>query len=73
MDWKKLIHDLVASGLTQVEIANRVGCSQPTIAMLASGGQRDVRWTCGEKLRALHRKVVVRRKRPVAELEASHA
>lgn len=62
MDWKKLTQDLIASGLTQVEIANRVGCSQPTIAQLASGAQRDVRWTYGEKLRSLHRKVVGRRK-----------
>lgn len=73
MDWKTLIQDLVASGLTQVEIANRVGCSQPTIAMLASGAQRDIRWTYGEKLRALHRKVMGRRKRSVAEMEPTHA
>lgn len=76
MDWKKLTQDLIASGLTQVEIANRVGCSQPTIAQLASGAQRDVRWTYGEKLRSLHRKVVGRRKSDLADAaqqEASHA
>lgn len=75
MDWKKLTQDLIASGLTQVEIANRVGCSQPTIAQLASGAQRDVRWTYGEKLRSLHRKVVGRRKSELADSaqEASHA
>ncbi|WLW64284.1 hypothetical protein RA224_12905 [Achromobacter aegrifaciens] len=67
MNWKKLTQDLIASGLTQVEIANRVGCSQPTIAQLASGAQRDVRWTYGEKLRSLHRKVVARRKPELAE------
>lgn len=63
MDWKKLIQDLLDSGLTQVEIGRRVDCSQPTIAALASGAQKEVRWTTGDKLRRLHLRAVGRRKR----------
>lgn len=63
MDWKKITHDVLASGLTQVEIAKRIGCSQPTIAMLASGAQRSLRWEYGEKLRLLHKRVTARRPR----------
>ena len=75
MDWKTLIQDLLDSGLTQVEIGRRVDCSQPTIAALASGAQKEVRWSTGDKLRRLHLRVVGRRKRtdPAPQQEASHA
>ncbi len=63
MDWKTITHDLIASGYTQVAIAKHVGCSQPTIALLASGAQRDLRWTYGERLRQLHKRVKARQQR----------
>lgn len=63
MDWKTIIQDLLDSGLTQVEIGRRVDCSQPTIAALASGAQKEVRWSTGDKLRRLHLRAVGRRKR----------
>ena len=37
MDIQKIVLELLASGLTQKRIADRVGCSQPTISGIAQG------------------------------------
>ncbi|NYT25362.1 helix-turn-helix domain-containing protein [Alcaligenaceae bacterium] len=57
MDWKNIILSLVSHGLTQAQIAKESGVSQPTIAGLLSGAQRDMRWENGDRLLALYRKV----------------
>lgn len=54
MDWKILILELMAEGLTQAEIGKHCGLSQPTISDLANAKIRDINWTSGERLRALH-------------------
>lgn len=54
MDWKSIIRDLCAHGLTQAQIAAEVGVKQSTIAGILSGAQKDMRWQNGERLRALH-------------------
>ncbi|EMI6701317.1 hypothetical protein JVX99_29325 [Pseudomonas aeruginosa] len=52
MGLKKLISELVCSGLTQYEIASLVGTSQPTISR-AAGGQQ-VRYEVGKAIETLH-------------------
>lgn len=54
MDWKKLIAELQAQGLTQPQIAERCGCGQATISDLASGKTGDPRHSLGQALKALH-------------------
>jgi transcriptional regulator with XRE-family HTH domain len=54
MDWKKLIAELIASGMTQVEIASRCGCKQTTVSELMRGVTTEPRYALGEKLRKLH-------------------
>jgi predicted transcriptional regulator len=54
MDWKTLIRDLVNSGMSQAAIAMNIGVTQPTISGIVKGSQKDVRWSIGERLRALH-------------------
>ncbi|ROT45030.1 helix-turn-helix domain-containing protein [Pusillimonas sp. NJUB218] len=54
MDWKKIIDDLISGGLTQAQIAKAAGVSQPTIAGLVAGHQRDMRWINGNRLLTLH-------------------
>lgn len=56
MDWKKLISELMASGMKQGEIGEAVGLSQAAISELATGQTKDARWRAGERLRALHRR-----------------
>lgn len=55
MRWKSLIADLLEIGMSQKEIADAVGCSQPTICDLANGKQEDTRASIGLALIDLHR------------------
>jgi transcriptional regulator with XRE-family HTH domain len=54
MDWKTLIAELIAMGMTQPEIAARCGCGQTTISELYRGVTHEPRHSLGEKLRKLH-------------------
>lgn len=54
MDWKNLIAELIANGMTQPEIAARCGCGQTTVSELARGVTTEPRYTLGEKLKKLH-------------------
>lgn len=55
MDWKKLITDLEASGLTQIEIAEKCGCSQPYISQLKAGIRGSPVFELGSALSNLHK------------------
>lgn len=55
MDWKKLIGDLVSTGVTQIEIGKAIGLSQPAISDLLRGRTSRVEWAVGESLIDLHR------------------
>lgn len=59
MNWEFLIGELRAAGWTQVRIAERVGCSQPTISEIASGsvGRRGPSFQIASALIELHREV----------------
>lgn len=61
MDWKKLIADLSASGMTQQEIAKKAGVGQSAISELATGTKKEVLYSTGRKLEALHAKLPKRR------------
>jgi len=53
--WAEIINELLDAGLSQGEIARRVGCSQPYISDLARGncGKR-IGWDLGKKIKDLH-------------------
>ena len=53
MDWKSLIAEIQAHGLTQPQIAALCGCGQATVSDLANGKTSDPRHTLGESLKAL--------------------
>lgn len=59
MEARDFIADLVRSGLTQVQIAERTGIPQPTISKVARGDVADVLSRSYRKLQALHSEVVV--------------
>ena len=52
--WKKIIHELIDSGLTQTEIAAAVGTSQSHVSALLNGDRQEPRYALGERIRALH-------------------
>jgi predicted transcriptional regulator len=66
MDWKSLIADLQAQGMTQAEIGRHVNAAQPTICDLAKGRVTDPRHSIGKRLESLHKKVARKAKPPEA-------
>lgn len=56
MNWKTLIADLVAAGITQPQIAKQCGCSQATVSELANGVTLQPRYPLGAALVALHKR-----------------
>lgn len=54
MDWKTLIRDLQASGLSQQRIAVLCDTGQSHISCLARGERKSPSWDLGERIRALH-------------------
>ena len=58
MDTQKITLQLLATGVTQQELANRVGCSQSTINAFANGnrGSRPT-FAIGQRLVELHKEL----------------
>lgn len=70
MDWKKLISELVDSGMTQTAIGESIGVSQSAVAQVLSdktSSQRGFRWEPGQKLIDLHRARVIDGIQPTKE------
>jgi predicted transcriptional regulator len=62
MQWKNIISDLKASGLTQMQIAERCGCAQSTISEMSTDGDRTPSFPIGAALLDLHKKTLKKRK-----------
>ncbi len=67
MDWKTIITDIkTALGFTQVQIANKVGCSQVSISELENGVTKEPRYSVGRQLVAMHKRAKRRQQAEVA-------
>ena len=54
-----MVRELIASGMTQVEIAKEIGRPQPTVSEVFSGEQKDMGYMKGaKKLELLHKKMI---------------
>ena len=62
MQWKNIISDLKASGLTQMQIAEKCGCAQSTISEMATDVDRIPSFPIGAALLDLHKKALKKRK-----------
>jgi transcriptional regulator with XRE-family HTH domain len=73
MDWKALIADLEGAGLTQKDIAEAAGCSQPYVSQLKAGQRRGPDYEIGKALVELHQQKRPDRKpdQPAAEKAAA--
>jgi transcriptional regulator with XRE-family HTH domain len=57
MDIQILISEILASGLTQTEVAKAIMCSQATVSDIARGLQKTTTLNLGLRILALHKKV----------------
>lgn len=62
MDWKTLIAELQASGLSQIEIGDALDKSQAWVSDALAGRYDDLKWADGQALIALHKHHVKRRR-----------
>jgi hypothetical protein len=62
MNWKLLVNELMAAGVTQVQIAQECRCAQSSISDLRSGAIEHPRFEIGAKLVELHKKAIRRTK-----------
>lgn len=63
MQWPELVRYLVASGLTQAEIAEKAGCAQSAVSEWFNGSTREPKASVDRALVALHQKVSRQRRR----------
>lgn len=54
MDWKKLLTEIRESGLSQIQIGERLKKSQAWVSAASSGQYDDLKWADGQALIALH-------------------
>lgn len=54
MNWKTLIQDIQAAGLSQTQIADAIGKSQGWVSAVSNGAFQDLKWGDGELLLKLH-------------------
>lgn len=54
MDWKQLILEIQATGLSQAQVGELIGKSQAWVSAISKGIYSDVRWTDGQALIHLH-------------------
>ena len=71
MNWQTVITDIkLGLGITQAQLANRIGIAHASISELERGIAKDPRYTTGCALMALHRKAI--RKRGTTTKEAAN-
>jgi len=60
---KELAEEIIAAGVTQTEIAERVGATQATVSKLVRGGIADISYAIGKRLELLYKEKVASGKR----------
>lgn len=54
MNWKTLIAEIQAAGMSQLDIGRHLHKSQAWVSAVAAGKYSDLKWADGEALRQLH-------------------
>jgi predicted transcriptional regulator len=63
MNWQLLVNELMAAGVTQVELAQECGCSQSSISDIRKGDIKHPRFDIGAALVAMHKSKVMRQRK----------
>lgn len=54
MNWNEIVADIKRTGMTQAEIADKIGVAVGTLSELCSGKVSEPKWSKGAALLALH-------------------
>ena len=74
MNWQKIITDIKAAlGITQAQLAERIGVAQASISDLERGIVKDPRYSTGAALWSLYQGAVLRGTTPKATQSTSPA
>ena len=57
MKLQQRIKEILDSGINQVDLAEKLECSQPTISFLLNDEQRTVKFELGLRILELHKKI----------------
>lgn len=57
VNFQTIISDLQKAGLSQAEIAEKIGVKQPTVCSLSKGATKEPRFFAGDTLISLHREI----------------
>ena len=63
MDWKKMINEVLETGLTKVRIAKAIGLPPPSIYDILMSRQKSIRWEVGNALILLHKNALRKHKK----------
>lgn len=58
MNWTNIIDEIIQRGYTMADIARHVGVEPVTIRALKHGRNSQPRWPTGDKILALHKKMM---------------
>lgn len=58
MNWKLLLSEIRAAGLSQIQIGERLGKSQAWVSAAMGGKYLDLKWGEGQAVIALHAEIV---------------
>ena len=60
VNFSELVKELKEVGVTKQVIANRTGCSYPTISRIEKGESKDPQWSVAAVIIQLHTSLVVK-------------
>lgn len=69
-DWAGLLREMVATGMSQAQVANAVRLSQPSVSDLINGHVKATEYTRGLRILFAHKEAMRRARRKPAKVQA---
>ena len=69
-DWAGLLREMVATGMSQAQVAKAVDLSQPSVSDLINGHVKATEYTRGLRILQAHKEAIRRAKRKPAKTTA---
>ena len=62
MDWNKIVAEIKETGLTQAQIAEKIGVATGTLSEICSRKVSEPKWSRGDALLSMHAVLVLKRR-----------